>query len=97
MIVSYHELASNEIVHATAYYAGVRFDLGAAFLAELNVAIEQIAADPLRFEQVRPGVRRILLERFPYGIYYRLPNAGTVRIIVVRHHRRRPGLGMRRR
>jgi plasmid stabilization system protein ParE len=52
--------------------------------------------DPLQFEQVRPGIRRFLLEHFPYGIYYRLPDAGTVRISVVKHHSRRPGYGMRR-
>jgi plasmid stabilization system protein ParE len=50
----------------------------------------------LRFEQVRPGIRRYLLERFPYGIYYRTPNEETVQILVVKHHSRRPGFGMRR-
>jgi plasmid stabilization system protein ParE len=96
MIVRYHALARNEVLEATRFYAGKRTELGAEFLAEIDAAEARIVANPLQFEQVRPGIRRCLLDRFPYGIYFRLPNANTVRIIVVRHHRRRPGLGMRR-
>jgi hypothetical protein len=36
------------------------------------------------------------MDRFPYGIYFRMPDADTVRIIVVRHHSRRPSFGLRR-
>ena len=53
-------------------------------------------ANPVAFEQVRPGIRRYLLDRFPYGIYYRMPDENAIRIIAVRHHSRRPGYGMRR-
>jgi plasmid stabilization system protein ParE len=96
MILRYHELAREEIIEATGYYARVRPELGVEFLAELSAAIEAILADPLSFEQVRPGIRRYLVARFPYGVYYRTPDESTVRVIAVRHHRRRPGLGMRR-
>lgn len=96
MIVRYHALARQEVIRATNYYAQVSSALAADFLEKFNAAEAMIAADPIQFEQVRPGVRRCLLDRFPYGIYYRMPNPSTVRIIVVKHHRRRPGLGMRR-
>ena len=96
MIVRYHALAKREISQVTRHYARERPELGAEFHAELNSAIETIASDPLRFEQVRPAIRRYLLDRFPYGIYYRMPDADMVQIIVVKHHSRRPGLGMRR-
>ena len=96
MIVRYHALARMEILEAIGYYAGERHELGLEFLEEVTSAIEMIAANPLQFAQVRPGIRRCPVDRFPYGIYYRLPDASTVRIIVVKHHSRRPGLGMRR-
>ena len=96
MILRYHELARKEVIEATEYYAGARPELADEFLAELAAAIEAIVANPVAFEQVRPGVRRYLLDRFPYGVYYRMPDENTVRIIVVRHHSRRPGYGMRR-
>lgn len=91
MIVRYHALAREEIIEATKYYARERPELGVEFLAELQTTIDSIVADPLRFEKIRPGVRRCLLDRFPYGVYYRTPDETTVRIIVVRHHSRRPG------
>jgi plasmid stabilization system protein ParE len=97
MIARYHESARQEIIETTAYYGRIQPELGVEFLAELNAAIEKITRDPSTFEQVRPGIRRCLMERFPYGIYYRIPNADTVRIIIVRHHKQRPSLGMRRR
>lgn len=96
MILRYHELARKEVIETTLYYARSRPELAAEFLAELTAAVDAILASPMAFEQVRSGVRRYLMDRFPYGIYYRMPDENTVRIIVVRHHSRRPGYGMRR-
>jgi plasmid stabilization system protein ParE len=97
MNIRYHALAREEVIEITRYYARIRPTLGIEFLAELNSAIDMIATDPLMFEEVRPGIRRCLVNRFPYGVYYRIADVDTVRIILVRHHSRRPGYGMRRR
>jgi plasmid stabilization system protein ParE len=91
-----HTQVQQEINEATEYYSDIRLELGSGFLNELDAAFDRIAADPLQFAEVRPGIRRLSLDRFPYGVYYRVPDAETVRIIAVTHHRRRPGFGMRR-
>lgn len=96
MNLRYHDLASKEVIATSKYYEVQRPGLGEEFLAELHQLIDQILANPLRFEQVRSGVRRCSMKRFPYGIYFRMPDEGTVRIIVVRHHSRRSSLGIRR-
>jgi plasmid stabilization system protein ParE len=96
MNFQYHELARKEVIETTGYYAHARQELAAEFLAELTSGIEAILATPEAFQQVRPGIRCYLLERFPYGIYYREPVGDVVRILTVRHHSRRPGFGMRR-
>jgi plasmid stabilization system protein ParE len=96
MILRYHEKAREEIIETTNHYGEVRPELGAEFLAELGTAIDAILDNPLICEQVRPGIRCYLMDRFPYGIYYRLPDNNTVHIIVVRNHSRRPSYGMRR-
>jgi plasmid stabilization system protein ParE len=88
--------AQQDIREAARYYRSQREGLDDEFLFEVYASAARILEDPLQFEQVRPGIRRFLLEHFPYGIYYRLPDAGTVRISVVKHHSRRPGYGMRR-
>ena len=96
MILRYHALARMEIIETAEHYALERPELGSEFLADLDTAIGMILANPVMFEQVRPGMRRCLMKRCAYGIYYRTPDENTVRIIIVRHHSRRPGLGMRR-
>ena len=88
--------AKADVAEAAKYYRDRRSGLDDEFLAEFDAAVATIASDPMRFEQVRAGIRRCFLDRFPYGIYFRMPEAGTVRIIVVRHHSRRPGFGIRR-
>jgi plasmid stabilization system protein ParE len=71
-------------------------ELADEFLDEIDHAVAAIISRPTTFEQVRQGLRRYLVNRFPYGIYYRLPDNDTVRIIIVRHHSRHPGYGTRR-
>lgn len=89
-------LAQRDISEAAEYYHHQRPGLDGEFLDVVAAATKLIVSDPLLFEQVRPGIRRCLLERFPYGIYYRVPDPETLRIVLVRHHRRRPFFGLRR-
>jgi toxin ParE1/3/4 len=89
-------LAKQDIAKAAAYYRKQRDRLDEQFMAEVRAAETAIVSSPLQFEEVRPQIRRYLLDRFPYGIYYRLLDADTIQIVVVKHHSRRPGLGMRR-
>lgn len=96
MNLQYHELARGEVLAIVEYYASIQTELAADFLTELAVGIDAILATPTLFEQVRSGIHRYILERFPYGIYYRILNGESVRIIIVRHHSRHPNLGMRR-
>lgn len=89
-------LALRDIDEAANYYLKQRPGLDDEFLAEIEAAVKTIVASPRQFEQVRPDIRRCLLDRFPYGVYYRVLDADLVQIIVVKHHHRRPGFGMRR-
>ncbi|MEX2093789.1 MAG: type II toxin-antitoxin system RelE/ParE family toxin [Pirellulales bacterium] len=96
MIVRYNELAKREVIETTKYYAELREGLGAEFRKELGEVVALIAESPTRFEDIHSGMRRCLLKRFPYGVYYRILDADLVEIVVVKHHSRRPGYGMRR-
>lgn len=89
-------LAQRDIDEAANYYLEQRAGLDDEFLAEVDAAFKMIVTRPRQFEQVRPGMHRCLLERFPYGIYYRITDSRPVQIIVVKHHSRRPGYGLRR-
>jgi toxin ParE1/3/4 len=61
-------LARHDIDAAAKFYLSQRVGLDDEFLAELDAAFKMIIARPRQFEQVRPGIRRFILERFPYGI-----------------------------
>jgi plasmid stabilization system protein ParE len=87
--IDYHPEAEAELVNATAYYATQADTLGTRFADEIEQAIKTIAAGPLVWPIIDDDVRRYLLRRFPYGIYYRvLPD--RLRVLAFKHHRRHP-------
>jgi plasmid stabilization system protein ParE len=61
-------LAQRDIQDAAKYYRAQREGLDQELLAEVDAVADAIRQGPLRFEEVRPGVRRCLLDRFPYEI-----------------------------
>ena len=89
-------LAKHDVAKPATYYGRQRAGLDDEFLVELQAAENAIRSAPLQFEEARPGIRRYLLDRFPYGVYYRTLTPDIVQIVVVKHHSRRPGLGLRR-
>jgi plasmid stabilization system protein ParE len=60
------------------------------FLDEVDRAIERIGDHPEEFQEYGPGMRRMVLQRFPYLVVFRETSAG-IEIIAVAHGRRRPG------
>ena len=65
------------------------------FYAELRAAFQKAADKPEMFSIRERDLRRVNLERFPFHFLFRIVG-DTVRILVVRHHRRRPSLGLSR-
>ncbi len=61
----------------------------AAFLAEVDSAIETVAEDPRRWPSAPHATRRYLLHRFPFTIVYR-ESVGTIQVIAVAHAKKRP-------
>jgi toxin ParE1/3/4 len=65
--------------------------LGAQFLAAAGHTIDAIQAHPERFARVDASrrVRRAMLKRFPYGVYY-VFNGRSIFILALFHLRRDP-------
>ncbi len=70
--------------------------LANAFYEDLNRRIEDAEAHPEQFRSVEPSLRRANLRRFPYHFLFR-EIGDDIRVLVVRHHRRHPSFGIRRR
>jgi len=95
-MVSYgfHSEAAEEYLAATQYYLEHASELiAAAFVAEVEAAIQILRNAPTHWAVIEePQIRRYLLTRFPYSIYYRWEaNNDRVSIYAVMHTSRRPG------
>jgi len=76
---------------AREWYEGQRPGLGEEFCAAIDAAVASILAFPEAHPTVHRGARRYLLERFPYGRYYRLSGEQVV-IVACLHAARDPEL-----
>jgi len=90
MTVRFHPAARVELREARLWYEE-RSPLSAvAFAQEVDAAVSRIAEAPMRYPVAENGTRRVVLDRFPYNVFYRV---GTKEIVVVAiaHQKRRPG------
>ena len=65
--------------------------LGGAFLSELDREFGSISANPEAHARIHLGIRRALLHRFPYGIFY-VVETGRIIVLAILHTSRDPRL-----
>ena len=84
-------------VHAIMeYYERVASpELADDFYSEFRRFMLEAAERPESFSVRERGLRRVNLHRFPYHFLFCIVR-DVVRILVVRHHRRHPSVGIRR-
>jgi plasmid stabilization system protein ParE len=68
--VSFRPLAQSDVNSAISWYGEERPAIAVAFIEALDVIIDRIRETPLQFPVVRGKVRRALLGRFPYGVFF---------------------------
>ncbi len=86
---SFHPVAEQELNEAAAYYEAESRGLGAAFLKEVEHAVQHVLGYPESAPLVNRLVRRKLVRRFPYAIMYSIIPKG-IRILAIANQRRRP-------
>ena len=62
--------ALRETGEAQEWYELQSLGLGAEFMAALELQLKRLEQAPLLYSEVIPNVRRALLPRFPYGLFY---------------------------
>ena len=79
-----------------SWYQAQAPELAADFLGAVNTCIASIRRHPEAYQLVDPTMRRALLRRFPYAVFYEV---GPVEIVVygVFHGARNPAAWKRRR
>jgi len=85
----FRRIAQLELEESVARYEEKRMGLGREFRNEIERHLRRIAKHPQQFGQFRGQVRRVVLQRFPYSIYF-LPEVGRVIVLAVFHVRRAP-------
>jgi len=94
--VVYHPRVPSEVREAIAYYDEISPKLADEFWSELTEAFDYARSFPEQHHFDPTGMRRGNLKRFPYHFLFRL-SPDYIRVTVVRHNRRHPGYGSRRR
>jgi plasmid stabilization system protein ParE len=87
--------AAAEFDEAFDWYEAQRPGLGAAFAVAVQHTFDRIVAHPGAQPLVLGDVRKAVVRRFPYCIYYRI-HPDRLEVIAVFHTRREPSAWQRR-
>jgi toxin ParE1/3/4 len=88
--------AELDAFEAALWYEREREGLGGAFLRALRRVLARVEASPLQFALVTSDVRRAILARFPFGVFF-FVDGDTIVVIAVMHLHRHPSSWARRR
>ncbi|MGB9428935.1 MAG: type II toxin-antitoxin system RelE/ParE family toxin [Gammaproteobacteria bacterium] len=96
LAVSFRAAARAELVEAAAWYEAQRPGLGAEFITEIERCTAQASEAPEFYPVVYKNLRRAVVRRFPYSIYFRAESARIV-VLAVFHGSRDPMIWPQRR
>jgi toxin ParE1/3/4 len=81
--------AQDDLADAVQWYERETPGAGYRMRSQVFKALQLALAFPGMYPEIRPGVRRLVLSRFPYCIYYRV-TAERVTVQAVLHTSRSP-------
>ena len=87
--VQVRRAAELDIAEAQIWYETQQSGLGGEFRAEVSGVIDRLAATPLIYQLVHCEIRRAIVRRFPYLIWYRV-DAETVVVLACTYAGRDP-------
>jgi plasmid stabilization system protein ParE len=89
MPVRFRLEAVSDVLLAKEWYDGQRPGLGDDFVRALERIVALVSDLPSAFPEIAVGLRRALLGRFPYALYYRF-DADVVDVIACLHTKSAP-------
>jgi len=87
--LSIRKEAEADIAEAFQYYESCRENLGSDFVLCIEELLSRIKKNPGQCKTIYKNVRRALVKRFPYGVYY-VNNQNQIVVIGVVHARKNP-------
>ena len=98
MKLRFHPKVQNDVNEVLDYYSERSLSAADRFWDDFQRRLTEIAEQPSRFGYIdaKRGLRRVRLRKFPYLVlYYEV--SGGVKITCVKHEKRFPLVGLRRR
>src|SRR5260221_14686603 len=89
MKYGFHVEAELEYTEAIHYYLAIDSRIADGFISEIEHGISAICRNPLTWRVIESDVRRYLVHRFPFGIYYTYEN-NAITIWAIMHLSREP-------
>jgi plasmid stabilization system protein ParE len=86
--IRYRPPVASDVEEIVAWYESRKEGLGLEF-DELDHVLNRAANRPLQFPVVYKSVRRALLRRFPYSVYFLIGRDG-IEAVAILHQRRHP-------
>ncbi|ODS30196.1 MAG: hypothetical protein SCARUB_04691 [Candidatus Scalindua rubra] len=84
-----HEDAEAELWHAVDFYEDKVPGLGLDFEKSIRIALSSVQEAPKRWPKSKNGARRLLLDRFPFAIFY-IEYTDFIWVIAFAHTSRKP-------
>ena len=81
--------AEADLGDAFAWYEEQVPGLGREFVLTAEEHLVRIGSNPLQYQQVYRGVRRAVMRRFPYAVFYMVEESVAV-VLAVQHQARDP-------
>ena len=83
------EDAENDIDSAYLWYELQMQDLGKRFYNHIQIGVAYIAKNPFSGRKIYKNVRRYIVHKFPFGIYYLIDDESmAIKIVGVIHFKR---------
>ena len=89
VLVRFRREAEAEVLDARAWYRERGFELGKEFLRSFDACLATIQRLPESHPFVYRDIRRALLNRFPYGVFY-VREGDTITVLACFHAKRNP-------
>ena len=89
MIIRFTPEADAELTEARRWYSHYHQDLDLEFMQCVDEVLTQVVSNPHLFPVVYRNLRRAVVRRFPFAVFYEI-TANEIEVVSVFHSRRNP-------
>lgn len=83
--------ALDDVCRIRTWYRKIDPVLEDRFVRSLNDGFDRIETNPFGYQVVYRNTRRIILDKFPYSVFFLIQDASVI-VLAIIHHKRNPEL-----